>query len=177
MCSRIRALWVGALAVSAWLAVTAHADDPCAGFTWNVAHERALFASAAQALNAGRDAATAPAIETDRLYELTLAPNEQVRLPAPNQKAHGAGTGSAGLVRLQVTKAGSYRISVGSQMWVDLASGSMLIGSSDFAGQHGCDAPHKIVQYDLQPGVFVLQLSGGSGDHVRVAVTRGPRDP
>src|SRR5689334_5466483 len=77
MCSRIRALWVGALAVSAWLAVTAHADDPCAGFTWDVAHERALFASAAQTLNAGRDAATAPAIETDRLYELTLAPNEQ----------------------------------------------------------------------------------------------------
>jgi len=114
--------------------------------------------------------------QTDRLYDLALAPNEQVQLPAPNKRAHGAGTGSAGLVRLQVTEAGSYRISVGSQMWVDLASGSMRIGSSDFAGQHGCDAPHKIVRYDLQPGSFVLQLSGGSGDHVRVAVTRVPRD-
>ena len=171
-----RSLWIGATALSALLATTARADDPCAGFTANVAHERALFASAARALNAGRNASTAPTIETDRLYDLALAPNEQVQLPAPNKRAHGAGTGSAGLVRLQVTEAGSYRISVGSQMWVDLASSSMLIGSSDFAGQHGCDAPHKIVRYDLQPGSFVLQLSGGSGDHVRVAVTRVPRD-
>ncbi|HYM26543.1 MAG TPA: hypothetical protein VET66_00205 [Steroidobacteraceae bacterium] len=171
-----RSFWIGATAISALLAAAAHADDPCAGFTWNVAHERALFAATAQALNAGRSAATAPAAEIDRFYELVLAPNEQVQLPAPNRKAHGAGTGFAGLVRLQVSQAGSYRISVGSQMWVDLASGSMLIGSSDFAGQHGCDAPHKIVQYDLQPGTFVLQLSGGSGDHVRVAVTRVPRD-
>lgn len=167
--------WIGATALSALLAASARADDPCAGFTWNVAHERTLFASAAQELNAGRDPATAPAIETDRLYDLALAPNQQVQLPAPNKRAHGASTGSAGLVRLQITKPGSYRISVGSQMWVDLASGSMLIGSSDFSGQHGCDAPHKIVQYDLQPGTFVLQLSGASGDHVRLAVTRAPR--
>jgi hypothetical protein len=176
MYTRIRGLWIGAAAVSGLLCAAARADDACAGFTWNVAHERALFVSAAQALNAGRNAAAAPAIETDRLYDLALAPNEQVQLPAPNKKAHGAGMGSAGLVRLQITKAGSYRISVGSPMWVDLASGSTLIGSSDFAGQHGCDAPHKIVQYDLQPGAFVLQLTGGSGNHVRVTVTRVPRD-
>ena len=50
----------------------------------------------------------------------------------------------------------------------------MLIGSSDFAGQHGCDAPHKVLQYELQAGTFVLQLSGASADHVRVAVTRAP---
>ena len=169
-----RSLCIVATALSALSAAPARADDPCSGFTWNVAHERALFASAAQALSAGRDAATAPAIEIDRLYDLALAPNEQVQLPAPNRKAHG--TGAAGLVRLQIAKPGSYRISVGSQMWVDLASGSMLIGSSDFAGQHGCEAPHKIVQYDLQPGTFVLQLSGGSGDRVRVAVTRAPHE-
>jgi len=159
---------------AAALGSAAAAEDPCAGFSWNIAHERALFAGAARPLTAGRDAAAAPSLELDRLYELTLAPHEQVQLPVADRKAHGAGTGFSGLVRLQIPAAGSYRVSVGSQMWVDLVSGSMLIATSDFAGQHGCDAPHKIVQFDLQPGTFILQMSGAAGDHVRVTVTRAP---
>jgi len=165
-----------ALAAAGAVAPAAAADDPCAGFSWNVAHERALFAGAARALASGRDAASAPSLEVERLYELTLAQHEEVQLPVADRRAHGAGTGFSGLVRLEIPAAGSYRVSVGSQMWVDLVSGSMLIGPSDFAGQHGCDAPHKIVQFDLQPGTFILQMSGAASDHVRVTVTRAPHD-
>lgn len=164
------------LAVMAALTPAAAAEDPCAGFSWNVTHERSLFAGAARTLAAGRDAATAPPLEVERLYDLTLAPREQVQLPVTDRRAHGAGTGFSGLVRLQIPASGSYRVSVGSQMWVDVVSGSMLIATSDFAGQHGCDAPHKIVQFDLQPGTFILQMSGAVSEHVRVTVTSAPRD-
>src|SRR5262249_33731161 len=153
---------IAAAALAALLSTAARADNACDGFGWNVSHERALFAAAAQALDAGREAAAAPVIETARLYELALKPNPEVHLPAGNNSARGVGTGCAGLVRLAISQAGTYRISVGTQIWVDLASGSMLIGSSDFAGQHGCDAPHKVLQYELQAGTFVLQLSGAS---------------
>jgi hypothetical protein len=50
---------------------TARSDeDPCAGFSWNVAHERALFASAPQSVTASRDAPSASLLAPGRLYRL-----------------------------------------------------------------------------------------------------------
>lgn len=51
---------------------------------------------------------------------------------------------------------------------------SILIGSNEFAAAHGCEAPHKIVQFDLQPGTYVLQLTGATSQNVRLALTRTP---
>jgi hypothetical protein len=164
-----------AFGIAAGPVTAARADDPCAAFSWNVTHERALFATAAQALTAARDAASAPTIDPDRQYELSLAPREQVHLAAaPARKNHGAETGFAGLVRLHISAPGSYRVSIAAQAWIDVVGDNMLIGSSDFAAAHGCDAPHKIVQYDLQPGTFLLQLTGATSQHVRVVLTRPP---
>ena len=36
--------------------------DPCSGFSWNVAHERALFKEVPQKISAGASPADAPAI-------------------------------------------------------------------------------------------------------------------
>jgi hypothetical protein len=55
------------------------AADPCAAFAWNVAHERALFATRPRGEVAGGAVGSAPLLSTDRLYRLTLSPQEQVR--------------------------------------------------------------------------------------------------
>jgi hypothetical protein len=167
---------VMATVVCSWVAAgpAIAADDPCEGFTWNVTHERELFAGAPRTLTAGRNAVAAPAITPDTLYELLLAPREQVQLPVPPGKKNLAEPSFAGLARLSIHSAGSYRVSVSQPFWVDMVSGKMLIASSDFAGRHGCAAPNKIVQFDLQPGTFLLQLSGGSTPRVRLSLTRVP---
>ena len=73
----------------AWLAVSTlalggttaamAADDPCAAFKWNVTEERAVFAQKPQTTAAGHDAASAPAVKTKTLYELSLSSQDGVK--------------------------------------------------------------------------------------------------
>jgi hypothetical protein len=148
------------------------ADEPCAAFTWDVAHVRALFASAAQSIGAGRDPASAPLLAADRLYQLQLAPQLQVAmLLPPGKKAQLADTYS-GLARLQLARPGSYRVSIDQGAWIDVVEDGRMIDSSDFQGRPGCSAPHKIVQY-LLPAAheLLLQISGAAAPQLRLAIT------
>jgi hypothetical protein len=147
-------------------------DDPCAKFSWNVEHERALFATAPQAIAAGHDAASAPQLEPDRLYQLQLAAAAQVTLALPPGKKTAADASYAGLARLRLQQSGSYRISVDQSAWIDIVADGKMIDSADFQGRPGCLAPHKIVQYSLAAGhELLLQLSGAPSAGVRLTIT------
>jgi hypothetical protein len=147
-------------------------DDPCAGFSWDVVHERALFAGTAQSIAAGREPTSAPPLAADRLYELQLAPQEQVEMLLPPGKKTQVSDAYAGLARLQLARPGSYRISVDHGAWIDVVSAGHMIDSSDFQGRSGCNAPHKIVQY-LLPAVheLVLQVSAAAAARLRLTIT------
>jgi hypothetical protein len=160
--------WTLALAMRAAFA----ADDPCAGFRWDIGHERALFAAAAETAVAGKDTASAPLLVPDRLYELQLTPQDQVKFAAPPGKKMLADGASAGLARLHLATAGEYRISLDQAFWIDAVADLRLIASSDFQGRPGCQAPHKIVLYPLPGGQdLILQFSGGIGSRLRLTIT------
>jgi hypothetical protein len=151
------------------------ADDPCGGFSWNVTHERSLFAGKARSEKAGSELANAPAIGTDHLYELALTAQDQVHFRTPPGKQLKPDGAHAGLVRLKVAKAGLYRISVDQPFWIDVVSGDELVHSTDFQGVAGCKAPHKIVQFLLPASQdLVLQVSGLPSAQARLAVTFAP---
>ncbi len=155
----------------------AHADDPCAAFKWNVAQERALFAGKAQALAAAKEANAAPALAVGRLYDISLLPQATLalRVPAgPKSRFDGA---FAGFAQLNIAAAGSYRVSLDQPGWIDLVGEHGVIASSDFAGQHGCSAPHKVVQFELPAGSLLLQLTGISAAHVALTLTQAPATP
>jgi hypothetical protein len=148
------------------------ADDPCAGFKWNVTEERAVFSQKPQATPAGHDAQTAPAMKTKTLYELALSPQDGVTFVVPPGKKGLPDGAFAGLVHFRVPTAGAYRVSLDQGFWIDIVSHQALVESTDFAGAHDCKAPRKIVQYNLPAGEdLVLQLSGAAKDKVLVAVT------
>ena len=155
----------------------AHADDPCPGFKWNVTHERALYAGQAQALTAAQDARSAPQLAAERLYAISLLPQATLalRVPAgPKSSFEGA---FAGFARLNIATAGPYRVSLDQPGWIDVVSEQGVIASSDFSGQHGCSAPHKVVQFELPAGGVLLQLTGITGAHVELTLTRAPAAP
>ena len=165
---------VGALLIGI-AAVPAYADDPCAGFKWDVSKERALFAASVQpqAQPAGRDGTGAPVIVPDRLYVLRLAPLDQVSFSAPPGKASRGEGSFAGLVELKIPAAGTYRIAIDLPLWIDVATNGKLVPAKDYQAQHSCDAPRKVVEFDLDGRErLLLQFSGADQPTVRVTVTR-----
>lgn len=151
------------------------ADDPCGQFRWDVSHERTLFAQPATALVSGLSAADAPAVRLDRPYRLSLHAQPQVHFAAPPGRQKFADGAHAGMVRLTVEQSGVYRVSLDQPAWVDVLSGSSPLTSQDFQAQHGCNAPHKIVEFALSAHeALLLQFSAAAEDSLIVTLTRAP---
>lgn len=154
---------------------TAHADASCTDFHWDVAKERAVFATAPTALAAGVDAKLAPTIRLNQLVRLKLAPVSKVTYQVQPGRGVPNDGGHAGLFVLKVPADGEYRISLDVPVWVDVVSAGALLTPTDYQGQQDCPAPHKIVVWDLKGNSpLVLQVSATTADTVSLAVTRAP---
>jgi molybdate transport system substrate-binding protein len=147
--------------------------DPCTRFTWDVSRERAVMKQTPRAVVAAVKAgADVPQIEPAKPYEVKLADQSAVTFVAKPGKAALADGAHAGLVRFRVARAGRYRVAISSKHWIDIVDGTMLVSSRDFQGQHGCERPHKIVEYELPAGRdLILQFSGSTDAQVIVAIT------
>jgi hypothetical protein len=155
--------------------VSAPVHDPCAKFSWDVRHERALFAAPAQDLAAGRTQSAAPALATEQPYELELSAQPEVSFVAPPGKVWPTEATYAGLATLSVTTAGVYRIALDQAAWVDVLVHGVALEARDFQGRPGCSAPHKIVEFALPAATpMVLQFSGAVTPAMEVTVSRAP---
>jgi hypothetical protein len=159
----------------ALLSAPVHAADPCDASTWNVSHERALFAMPPTAVTAATAAGPAPTLNLDKLYEVSLAPQDKVSFVLPPAKKVLADGAFAGIVTLHIPSAGKYRVSMSEGSWIDLISAGKFAATDDFTGMHECRAPRKIVQYALPAGDLALQFSNTNSASVRVTVTAAPR--
>jgi hypothetical protein len=153
----------------------APAADRCTGFKWDISQELALFDSPGAAVTAGRNAATAPVVASQRLYQVQLAPQATVTFPVAPGRNSNAEVSYAGVAELDLAGPGEYRIAVDAPLWIDVAGDGTLAAVTDFQGQQNCDGPHKIVEFDLRGAKrFMLQLSGAGQPVVRLTVTRAP---
>jgi len=79
-----------------------------------------------------------------------------------------------GMMPLHIATAGTYRIGLGAGAWIDvLAKGKAL---ESVAHGHGpqCSGIRKVVDFRLQPGDYVIQLSAAEGAQLRLIVARLP---
>lgn len=151
----------------------AHADDPCAAFSWDVHHERELFSKEPVDLATGKAVADAPALTADRLYELELRAQPEVSFVAPPSRIWPAEATYAGLARLTVETAGVYRIALDQAAWIDVVAGGTVLHTRDFQGRPGCNAPHKIVEFALPAGKpLLLEFSASVTPSLKVTLTR-----
>jgi hypothetical protein len=106
---------------------------------------------------------------------ILFAPQTAVSFAAAPGKTSAPDGAYAGLAVLHLETAGDYRVSVDAPAWIDVAADGKLAAVEDYQGLHGCDAPHKIVEFNLAcASQFVLQLSGAPQAAIRLTVTQAP---
>ncbi|MBB5984448.1 hypothetical protein [Sphingobium lignivorans] len=131
--------------------------------------------SAPVARVAARDAASAQAapLVPGQAVDLALAPVREVRFAAEPGK-HPDPESHAGLAGLTVTKAGKYRVAADSPVWIDVVAAGRPLPSAGHGHGPACSGIRKMVDFQLEPGRYLLQIAGSAGASARVLVAALP---
>lgn len=105
--------------------------------------------------------------------ELMLAPTDSVRYVIAPGKPPAPGS-MGGLLGLTVRRAGSYRVALGTGAWIDMVRAHSALTSTAHAHGPACSGIHKMVDFKLRPGRYVLQISGSKDAATPVLVTTLP---
>src|SRR6202012_1320474 len=90
-----------------------------------------------------------------------LSPTAEVHFVVPPEKPADPESHS-GLFEIKVDKPGTYVVGLGAGAWIDVLKDGKALMSS--AHDHGpaCSTLRKMVEFPLQPGRYVLQVSGAA---------------
>ncbi|MDP1028500.1 homogentisate 1,2-dioxygenase [Sphingomonas sp. KR1UV-12] len=111
--------------------------------------------------------ASGGALTPGRSTSLALVPAaRQGFTPPPGHKADAGSFG--GTAEVTVEAAGRYRIMLDGAAWIDLVADKLALTS--VAHGHGapCSGVRKMVDFDLKPGHYTLQVSGAKAPRIQV---------
>ena len=83
-------------------------------------------------------------------------------------------TAHGGLAGFTIGAAGTYRIALSSGAWIDVARDGKALVSVGHGHGPACSSIHKVVDFSLQPGDYLLQLSAAPDPDARVLIQRLP---
>lgn len=86
-------------------------------------------------------------------------------IPAPASKP-----GKGAVVAFTITKAGTYRIGLSNGAWIDVVAGGKALESVAHGHGPACTELRKIVDFQLKPGSYVLQLAGMPAPTTKVMI-------
>jgi hypothetical protein len=156
--------------VACAIAAPAFGDEPvgCDKFKWPVDKERALLIGDTPAVASGTSIAYALPLSVI----VGLKPFADAKLPMAPERAPKSPDSFAGFVRLVApAHAGTYRIALSAEAWIDVVQTDQTIKSSAFSGATGCEGIRKSVKFDLAAAPFTIELSGVHADTIRFAIT------
>ena len=153
--------FTAALAVSLLLAGAAQAQCPAGwGGNGTITSATASAEFGAARLNPGQAAS------------VSLHPVSEVRFAAPPQK-RGEASSYGGMLELDVREAGTYQVSLSAGAWIDMLKDGNAVASTVHGHDAGCSDLRKMVTFPLQPGRYVIQLSGNKEASIKLLVSQG----
>ena len=86
----------------------------------------------------------------------------------------GGTVSHGGMFELQVDKAGTYVIALGSGAWIDVLKDGKALVSTAHARGPDCSTLRKMVDFPLEPGRYVLQVSANADARLPILLARRP---
>lgn len=108
-----------------------------------------------------------------RAATLTLAPTPTVKYPLRPEKPGGT-VSFGGLAGFTVKQAGTWRVALGAGAWIDVVKDGKAAVSVAHGHGPDCTGVRKMVDYQLTPGVYILQIAASAETALTVLVTRLP---
>lgn len=112
---------------------------------------------------------TADAIAPGKNIALTLQPIDSMTFPVPLERKPTPGT-FGGVYHVTVAAAGTYRVVLQNGAWIDLVRDGKSLTSAGHMEGAPCSGIRKIVDFDLQPGTYIVQLSNARTAQMRVLI-------
>ncbi len=154
----------------AWTSAAAAAEPvSCDKFKWPIDKELTVMIGDTIAIPSGTSLPNALSVSVI----VTLKPLAEAKLPTPPERVPKAADSYAGFVQASApAKAGTYKISLSAEGWIDVMQDGQAVKSSAFSGGAlGCEGIRKSVKFDLAAKPFTIELSGVKHDSIRIAVT------
>jgi hypothetical protein len=170
----MRGLRIGVAMIAAALPAAGMAECPAGGLALPAAYSAWATPQALSSATglAGSDAAN---FATGEAIDAGLQPDGEVTyLTLP--KGAGEAASFGGLASFEVTQAGIYRVALGDFAWVDVDRDGKPLAPAAFGHGPECPAVKKVVDYQLEPGRYVLEISGEKAPQLRLMVLPRPVD-
>ncbi|MFW2852917.1 hypothetical protein ACM61V_13460 [Sphingomonas sp. TX0543] len=103
-----------------------------------------------------------------------LFPVAQVNYAVPPAKLPQGGA-NGGLLGFFATKAGRYRVALGGSAWVDVVRDGKSLPSVAHSHGPACSGIRKMVDFDLKPGRYLLQIAGSDAAALDVMISPVPK--
>ena len=117
------------------------------------------------------DGLAAATLAVDHGANVALAGTRDVAFITQPDKPGGS-VAHGGLVAVVIDKPGTYQVNLSSGAWIDLVKDGKSVLSTAHEPGPACTGIRKTVQFPLQPGRYVLQISANADPVIQVMVSR-----
>ncbi|WP_287458654.1 homogentisate 1,2-dioxygenase [Sphingomonas sp.] len=170
-----RAIWAAAMMAMTAPAASAQTPPACSAEA-KPALPAALAGWATPAPLAAatdRDGVARATLVPGKAATVTLLPTPTVHYPLQPEKPGGS-VSHGGLLAFPIARAGGYRVALGSAAWIDVVRDGKAVVSTAHGHGPACSTIRKMVDFSLEPGDYVLQISANATAELTVLIAPLP---
>ena len=102
---------------------------------------------------------------------LVLVAFGDAKLPTVPERAPKDPNSYAGYILVPAPKAGTYKITLSAEAWIDVVQNGQAIKSGAFSGAVGCEGIRKSVKFDLAQAPVTIELSSVKDSAINLTVS------